>query len=62
MKEKKIIYRLTFIFKVTSVTSRVTRCLFRRNKRRSIRSPLTTNMDTYQCTPSDNQLDQLLYN
>ncbi len=40
--------------------NRVARRLLRRNKRRSTKSQLTTNMDLYQYTPSDNELQQIL--
>ncbi|CAF0854646.1 unnamed protein product [Adineta ricciae] len=51
---------------VSRMTNRIVYQLLRRNTRRSTRakrnsSELTTNMDSYQSTPSDNELQQLLY-
>lgn len=74
-----------FCFKVPRMTTRFARYLFRRAKRRFVKSnfhfnpwlsllgfhifcignkqnsKLTTNMDSYQYTPSDNEIQQLLY-
>ncbi|CAF0919935.1 unnamed protein product [Rotaria sordida] len=55
-----------FPFSVSRMTNRIVHHLFRRNKRRSFKTnkqynQLTTNMDSYQYTPSNNELQQLLY-
>ncbi|CAF0726327.1 unnamed protein product [Rotaria sp. Silwood1] len=59
--------KLTCIsFSISRMTNRIVHHLFRRNKRRSLKtnkqhSQLTTNMDLYQYIPSDSELQQLLY-
>ncbi|CAF1253188.1 unnamed protein product [Adineta steineri] len=55
-----------FPYSISRVANRVVHHLFRRNKRRSMRvnkkhDLLTNNMDSYHYSPSDNELQQLLY-
>ncbi|CAF5220465.1 unnamed protein product, partial [Rotaria magnacalcarata] len=51
---------------VSRMTNRVAFHLYRRTKRRFLKkneqhSPLTPNMDSYQYTPSDSEIQKLFY-
>ncbi|CAF3720501.1 unnamed protein product [Rotaria socialis] len=57
---------ICFPFSVSRMTNRVALHLYRRTKRRFLKknkqhSPLTPNMDSYRYTPSDNEIQKLLY-